>query len=498
MNAKEKKLERQVEIWTLLGPFIMIMTLTVILIKPTHHQLYIPLAALIGIPICWKWKLPGFVVSLGILSALMTYQSLYTSHDFILWDFLLGIAVALTFAVTALSFKEVEAVLRNIQSESSARLQSFIMAGEKIKALETKNESELAIQLSRINVLQDNLTEKARQLQSYEQIVNVAREELLHTIRQNEAFQQEVFNTRHELALLEQKLEELNAQPTAIADVTNFESEIQALHDRIGKLASEKEYAENALGHMQKELESLKALDAEKDLKLKSYTDAIQKTKESAALSEQELVLYRQKTEDLLAAYTSKEKALTEQLNLAKADKEQTEQAIQALQFERDSLQHKLANTPEEPPQEDMHALRRMEGMYNQLREQFEEKCQTLDETRRELFLVQEELLRLQRDSDEQQKFGVSETDLAFGKLLKSVEKEFSEVKQEYGQETEALYGLVQHLMGTTATEQTPTQVEVEEPQEPSKKAAPKKKKSPKKNTKTTDWANTILSRWSE
>ena len=66
MDVAGKKVEYQVQFWSLLGPFFVLLSVAVLIFKVSPHW-YFPVSALIGIPLCLKWKMKGLAGALGCL-----------------------------------------------------------------------------------------------------------------------------------------------------------------------------------------------------------------------------------------------------------------------------------------------------------------------------------------------------------------------------------------------------------------------------------------------
>lgn len=113
-----------------------------------------------------------------------------------------------------------------------------------------------------------------------------------------------------------------------------------------------------------------------------------------------------------------------------------------------EKLQNELMTTVQdkEIPPETAEA-RRIQGMYLQLRQQFDEKCKTLDETRRELFCSQEKLLALQREYEEVALYSQSEAEKLLELELQRMERERAQEEKIYKQESEALQEIITTLL---------------------------------------------------
>ncbi|KAF3362132.1 hypothetical protein PHSC3_001444 [Chlamydiales bacterium STE3] len=97
--------------------------------------------------------------------------------------------------------------------------------------------------------------------------------------------------------------------------------------------------------------------------------------------------------------YESKVESLNSQL-------EKLLEKLKKIESEKASLEQELAQTEKEPKNSVARELARVQGMYKQLREQFDEKSRVLDKTRRELFLTTEEKNKLELEYLEETKYG--------------------------------------------------------------------------------------------
>lgn len=88
---------------------------------------------------------------------------------------------------------------------------------------------------------------------------------------------------------------------------------------------------------------------------------------------------------------------------------------------------------------------RRVLGMYNQLRSQFEEKSKILDDTRRELFVAQEQLTHELMSRREKQYEG-TELEKELQRCLFELEKEYAEALAAHRKETEELQDIISKL----------------------------------------------------
>lgn len=209
MNSRENSLTKLVQSLALLGPFMMMVTLTALLISPVHQQLYLPLLALIGIPLCWKWKYSGLWASLALLSAILFYQLFFSSSpERIFWELLVAAALALTFAITALSYKEVEEVLIEVHHTSTSNMQSFLEANERAQLLEERHLQELHHEIAKSKQFEQKLNEQVTLTQTNEEAAERLRDKMNVISLQNESLLRELFQKRHECEKLSQEIKD--------------------------------------------------------------------------------------------------------------------------------------------------------------------------------------------------------------------------------------------------------------------------------------------------
>lgn len=121
------------------------------------------------------------------------------------------------------------------------------------------------------------------------------------------------------------------------------------------------------------------------------------------------------------------------------------EEALHLTKFLQEELLKEKQKSPplHSLPHESHGWLRRSEGMYKQLREQFEEKNNVLEEVRRELFFTQEKYILLQREYEDR---------WCENKTLDSIEKYLIKLEEELEileQENTRLHHLITYLMSS-------------------------------------------------
>src|SRR4051812_24921994 len=102
VDGDTKKIEYQVQFWSLLGPLFVLLTLCVLLFKASSHWAF-PFSAIIGVPLCIRWQtkgMAGALITLFVLTC-VGYQSLGLNERY--WYVGLSLAIAFSLIILTLS-----------------------------------------------------------------------------------------------------------------------------------------------------------------------------------------------------------------------------------------------------------------------------------------------------------------------------------------------------------------------------------------------------------
>lgn len=217
MSAEGNTLEKQAVLWILLGPFILLVTLIILLISPIHQSPLIPLISLLALPACWKWQIRGLSGTLACLAAISVYQFINSAPEIIFWELLLTVSAALTLSITAFCSLEVQELFKQHYLESleiSSRLQDFSgmkekiqLANEKMQLQEKQKTREIDLALVKADELQQKLEAQSVVLQTCEDKFTSTQEKMGNVVTQNENLLRELFQKRHECDKLMRQLE---------------------------------------------------------------------------------------------------------------------------------------------------------------------------------------------------------------------------------------------------------------------------------------------------
>lgn len=239
MDVVGKKVESQVQFWSLLGPAFVLLSISVLLFKVSVHW-YFPVSALIGIPLCVKWKMKGMAVALGCLLCLsgISFQNLDLDDRY--WHVGLALTMAFSFIVLTLSLEEAQILIQKLQLESQSRLDNFSLLDEKWKTAEQEWQIEQEKARTDVTTLTQEVTRIQEDKQTFYKLAQLAKDELVQVRNQHEKLLQDILYKKQQIAQLNERLEETEITIQGFVD-TDAEKQILLLTHRVTSLESEKE-----------------------------------------------------------------------------------------------------------------------------------------------------------------------------------------------------------------------------------------------------------------
>jgi len=202
-----RKVESQVQFWSVLGPFFVLLSIAVLLFKASPHW-YFPFSALIGIPLCVKWKMKGMAATLCSLFLLagISYPQLELDERY--WHVGLSLAMAFSFIVLTLSLEEVEGLVEKLQLESQSRLDNVLLLDERWKSAELAWSLEKERWGREAAVLARDLTRVQEERQIFYKLAQLAKEELVQVKEEHARLVQDLLYKKEHIAQLHERLEE--------------------------------------------------------------------------------------------------------------------------------------------------------------------------------------------------------------------------------------------------------------------------------------------------
>lgn len=500
MEATERKIGSQIQFWALLGPFLVLLSIAILLFKVSDHW-YIPFCALIGIPLCAKWHIKGMISTFILLSVVLfsTYQDLDLDERY--WHIGLALAIAFSFIILTLSFEETEGLLQKLQFESQSRMDNFVKLDHKWKEAEVVWSEDKEALASQIKSLAGSLSKVEEEKQTFYKLAQLAKDELTTIRDQHEKLIQDLIYKKQQIAELHERVEETELTIQGFLS-TDAEKQIELLKDSLSsaeltqeqlKLDNEaleanlrsleqacqtSEEEKSCLAHelqycqerelaltLQVEAQLQEKENYEKDVEqLKEQLNALECQCEQQLICEREQQsTLREDYEQQLARHQEISQCLKKTFEEQQAELEEKYRLLQTSSTEELAKQHERyfalqksfedqmvqlqsqVDDKKEQSQDSpfMHAI---EAKYLQLRSQFQEKSDTLNATRREVFHLQEKLLKWEKDLEEDKLSGVPKSEGQLIRELMKLDKQFDLMKQRYEEEIDQLTDLISSL----------------------------------------------------
>lgn len=386
MNGNETKVAVKANFLALLGPASVLLSALLLIIKESPFYIDLSATAIFGLALSWRWKEKGMMAATALLASVLAYNFFLANQALTLWELGLSASISIAFLVTALASLEFWEDIRSVGTHAMSQLASFEAMALEAATGKTQLEQTLKELQAKYQKVLSTLQAKIETAERLERVLQLARDEMLNQTALRERMEQELLNEKRISGLWQEKAEDL-----------------QAAVDRNQFLSDEQELHQKQVNELKGVCKLLKTKCAEGEDKLHALTDQLDKL----------------------------------------ADR------LKALQSERDELEKALdeALKPDEFAGEDPKTLKKtlckVEGKYNQLREQFEEKDGVLAEVRRELFHTQEKLLLLQKQHQEIVEFGDGEAFAAYEKHIADLESLVHHLEQEMAYQEEVIAKLV-------------------------------------------------------
>ncbi len=530
MDENTKKVEYQVLFWSLLGPFFLLLSISVLLFKLSPHW-YLPFAALAGIPLCIWWKTKGIASAIVILfiASAIVYRDLPLYERY--WYVGLSLAIAFSFVIFLLSLEEAESLLAKTKLESQSRLDNFIFVDAQWKEAEKQWKSEKENLLVELTASTDKLEKKEKEKQTFYHFSIAARDELTAVQGKQELLRQDLLSKTQNIERIQEEKQRIIQErddyvltlQKAQQDSKNHAEKIERIQEEKQRIIQERDdyvltlqkAQQDAKNHAEKieriQEEKQRIIQERDDYVLtlqKAQQDSknhaekierIQEEKQRIIQERDDYVLTLQKAQQDAKNHAEKIERIQEEkqriiqerddyvLTLQKAQQDSKNHAekIERIQEEKqriiqerddyaltlqkaqqDAKNHaeKIERIQEEKQriiQERDQCLlackaqqdeskkngsfpsendRKIEAMYMQLKNQFQEKCNVLDAVRRELFLANEKILASEREAEEKSLTGVEEERkfeqfcIAMGHHYENMQKISTTENQELGE----------------------------------------------------------------
>lgn len=501
MNT-ENHLKHQVQLWSLMGPAAVLLTVSIILVKAPFIWETLPLIAFVGLIAAWFQGMRGVGVCILVLAAASLVEIAAEGGNETLWIIGGASSLALAWIATALGKEEVDQLLLANElipvplhvpkSEPIPEPEPRII--EKIIVDETQlNEAKgrVAVLEEEGRKVQEELTNALEEIQSLQkqgeqfpiamkkiqteqaQALAVVRKDLDDALRDNFELEKKL---KEQIELLKEELDEKHFHQQ---EILRGQSGVESLRIELDNARRDKEKAlfeaqssferlmqEHTikLQEHEKQIQDKDQLIQSKEQQIKfrlseiaqlhqNHALQVQDKEKQIHLKEQQIQNRLQEIQQLISDHSlqiqGKEKIIQEHaLQILQKDQQVQahEQSLKLKEIDIESLKAQIsqawaqldAKAKEEQTvvwgdssTKEGRALSRVEGMYQQLRSQYEEKSNTLDQTRFDLFHAKEQLELVKKEREEEHHFDRTEWVQRFEQHIIKLEKEIQVLEKE-------------------------------------------------------------------
>lgn len=451
LETSEEHVERHVQFWTLIGPFLFLAAIGILLFKVSTHWYY-PLSAVIGIPLCVKWKTKGMAAALACLFVLALLAFRHVNFGEQYWHVGMTLSMAFSLIVLTLSLEEVEGLLGNLKRESRSRLDNFLHLNESLKTAEQTWEAEKKELMTQLSILTQENSRISEEKLTFYKLARLAKEELTQLHQQHQNLLLELVYKKQQVAELNEKVEETEL---TIQDLLNSDnhSQIQLLTEQLALLThritayeQEKERLHAAIVRAQDHCQNQRERNGQQRQLIQEQEQGITHLRNRLVEAEERAQRSQQVEQEAISVISSQEtaeqklldqaQALQCELNHTREQLEQSKQRLQEIETEMERSPQIILSKPETES-------RPFEAMYRQLQQQFEEKTCTLEKTRQELFIANEQLEALRISSEEHSLYHMPMTEKLLQEDLNRIATELEALEWDYQREIEELYQII-------------------------------------------------------
>jgi hypothetical protein len=460
VNISEKRLEGQVQFWSLLGPLLILLGIAILLFKISGHW-YLPMGVLVGVPLCVKWKMNGLAMALTFLFALFlaSYQQIEFRERY--WHLGMGMAMALSFVILTLSLEEIKNLIDKLQAESQSRLDNFLRLDEDVKNYERTWSLEKESFTSHIQILSNDVKQTRDEGLTFQKLVYLARDELIALRGQHELLLEDLVYKRRNIVELNERIEQ---NEMTIETFVNTDSikEVKTLTLQLEESDARVELLKKRVAALEQELGKIASDHTKVEKDLREDLLRSQQEREQLSQSSEGLAFELKEVHQSLKQKSGILEQTVMELSLARNQIESSDKALDLLKsqlLEKESFQKISVDviSPEQSadksesreksldlPCSQVHLI---ESMYRQLKDQFREKNIALTDTRRELFYAKEQILAMEKDRDECQYSLPSKSEILLQKDFGRLIEEMEGAERQSREEIDGLCSVVESLL---------------------------------------------------
>ncbi|CDR35071.1 hypothetical protein [Criblamydia sequanensis] len=362
MDKSEIELQKKLLFWGLIGPFLILLSISLSSLKPSSLQEILSFSAIFGLllSVAFDWK--GAITASALFCLIVFTQIGDMNFNEMIWTFGLTFSYILSFFISSFSSKEAIQLIYAMQIESKSRLENIWRLDEKLKDMLKSQEDERRQLGTRLEESRKDLFTIKKQEEINYSIIQDHKKEIasLKELMEKQEFQLRQEREKNgalasEVKDLESLIESMEGGgPETSSLLTEFEKtlaennrlkeELKLLHDHFNE---EMSLHNNVIAGLRSELDSFIKESAKKEEEELRHQRMIHELGEHAELLINEKTLLEtalnKLEEDLIREKASKNDFANEQEQLSNALKKKEEE-ISELHFKNDELAAQFEN----------------------------------------------------------------------------------------------------------------------------------------------------------
>ena len=209
--------------WMLLGPLLMMLTIT--LSAPFMTSPFLPLCAVAGLVVSWRYRMGGFALTLMGLAVYFAFNYLFGYQDAFMWKLGWGASLVLGLSISFLSMEELKSYYAKMKEGKDKALEELQIS---LLSFEEKTSAEKRTLDKEIETLKDELTSAREEVEALLNLVEASRIESDKVYKQSDVLTHESLEKHREMESLKLDLNQ------RLSKLTELEKE----HDTITEVSS--------------------------------------------------------------------------------------------------------------------------------------------------------------------------------------------------------------------------------------------------------------------
>ena len=211
--------------WMLLGPLLMMLTIT--LSAPFMSNPFLPLIAVSGLVFSWRYRISGFALTLMGLVTYFAFSYLFGRSDVFLGKLGWGASLVLGLTISFLSMEELKNYYAKMKNGKEKALEDLQIS---LHSFEEKTAVEKRVQDKEIETLKEELSSAREEVEALLNLIEASRIESDKIYKQSDALTHESLEMHREVEVLKLNLHEKISKL----------SELEERHDFITQVSGER------------------------------------------------------------------------------------------------------------------------------------------------------------------------------------------------------------------------------------------------------------------